>query len=139
MDILGILKVAPKAMHYNCCTNCQLMKHALWETLGEGHGPAAYEDQGFFLVHVHMYTCTCTHDMYTCTVHVQCICTTCSLLSLSLPSSPQAGSSSPVSSISGFSTASHLEDQTEERERTDTVTAADPFASFPDPFTGASK
>ncbi|XP_003385156.1 PREDICTED: epidermal growth factor receptor substrate 15-like 1 [Amphimedon queenslandica] len=49
-----------------------------------------------------------------------------------------AGSSSPVSSISGFSTASHLEDQSEERERTDTVTAADPFASFPDPFTGAS-
>jgi epidermal growth factor receptor substrate 15 len=48
-----------------------------------------------------------------------------------------AGSSSPVSSISGFSTTSH---QSEDRDRSDTITAhaSDPFASFPDPFTGGT-
>ena len=53
------------------------------------------------------------------------------------PNTFQAGSSSPVSSISGFSTTSHTEEQSDERDRTDTLTSAtinDPFSSFPDPF-----
>jgi len=58
---------------------------------------------------------------------------------------PQAGSSSPVSSISGFSTNSHLEEGGEEgnkedKQRSDpfgsTSTSTDPFAAFSVPIGG---
>ena len=55
------------------------------------------------------------------------------VLCLCVTLSSQAGSSSPVSSISGFSTAgSHQDEQNDERERTDTITtaSADPFSAF---------